>query len=243
MHTPRLLLAIWSYAALVLTVAAQNTPAVADASRMESTPATRRVFTGRVLLPNRSPATSTVVVTSAGGQTITREDGSFELAVEVPNAADKVQVTAVAGSDLMTSASVAVLSSLRLVDVGTLALAPTTSCQASWLPTFGGYPGAGGVVLALAVFDDGSGPSLYVGGNLDSAGAVEVNNIAKWTGAKWCTVGSGIDGNVNALAAFSDGTAVASPCMRAVISRAQVASRRAGSPSGTVRSGRRSAAA
>ena len=35
-------------------------------------------------------------------------------------------------------------------------------------------------VLALAGFDDGTGPALYVGGNFALAGGVPSRNIAKW---------------------------------------------------------------
>jgi hypothetical protein len=34
--------------------------------------------------------------------------------------------------------------------------------------------------MALNVFDDGSGPALFVGGRFDTAGGRSVNNIAKW---------------------------------------------------------------
>ncbi len=49
-------------------------------------------------------------------------------------------------------------------------------------------------VRALEVFDDGSGPALYVGGQINSAGGFVVNNIAKWDGARWSDVGSGVTG-------------------------------------------------
>jgi hypothetical protein len=35
-------------------------------------------------------------------------------------------------------------------------------------------------VRALAVFDDGTGPSLYTGGWLTTAGSVGASYIAKW---------------------------------------------------------------
>jgi hypothetical protein len=40
--------------------------------------------------------------------------------------------------------------------------------------------GADGSVSGLAVYDDGSGPALYVGGHFDGAGGVPSRNIAKW---------------------------------------------------------------
>ena len=58
---------------------------------------------------------------------------------------------------------------------------------------------------ALAVFDDGSGEALYVGGEFDEAGGIEASNIAKWDGTSWSAVGPGTDGLVEALAVFDDG--------------------------------------
>ena len=51
-------------------------------------------------------------------------------------------------------------------------------------------------VLALAA----SGVDLYVGGAFTNAGGVAANNIAKWNGASWSALGSGVDGSVTALA-------------------------------------------
>ena len=44
----------------------------------------------------------------------------------------------------------------------------------------------------LGVFDDGSGPALYVGGRFLTASGVTVNNIAKWDGASWGPLGMGL---------------------------------------------------
>jgi hypothetical protein len=61
-------------------------------------------------------------------------------------------------------------------------------------------------VNALAVYDDGSGPALYAGGLLSTAGGVAVSNIARWNGASWTALSTGIDGVVMALASFDDGS-------------------------------------
>jgi hypothetical protein len=58
-------------------------------------------------------------------------------------------------------------------------------------------------VYALAVFDDGTGPALYAGGNFTVAGSTPVNHIAKWNGSTWAPLGNGTDGMVNALAVFN----------------------------------------
>ena len=61
-------------------------------------------------------------------------------------------------------------------------------------------------VLALTVFDDGSGPALCAGGEFGNAGGVAANFIAKWDGAGWSALGSGMNSAVMALAVFDDGS-------------------------------------
>lgn len=62
-----------------------------------------------------------------------------------------------------------------------------------------------GPVHSLAVFDDGSGPTLYVGGDftgtLDGEGNfhMPLNHIAKWDGISWSAVGGGTEQTVWAL--------------------------------------------
>jgi hypothetical protein len=60
-------------------------------------------------------------------------------------------------------------------------------------------------VYCLTVFDDGTGPALYAGGNFDTAGGANANHIARWNGSNWSSLGTGIDGTVFALAGFDDG--------------------------------------
>ncbi len=54
-----------------------------------------------------------------------------------------------------------------------------------------GVGALGAQVRALAVFDDGSGPALFVGGHFQEAGGVAVNSIARWNGATWSAAGQG----------------------------------------------------
>jgi hypothetical protein len=64
----------------------------------------------------------------------------------------------------------------------------------------------------MAVFDDGSGPALYVGGDFTHAGGVPSPSIAKWDGSSWSSVGGGMarpDGVlplVGALAVHDNGS-------------------------------------
>jgi hypothetical protein len=75
---------------------------------------------------------------------------------------------------------------------------------AAWSPVGSGSSGVGGGVMALTVFDDGTGPALYVGGNFGTIGGV-ANNVAKWDGVAYSPVGSGL-GTVQTLTVFDDGT-------------------------------------
>jgi hypothetical protein len=61
-------------------------------------------------------------------------------------------------------------------------------------------------VYAITTHDDGTGPSLYVGGYFDQAGDVAVQNIARWDGVQWHDVGGGLDDAVVDLAVFDDGS-------------------------------------
>jgi hypothetical protein len=60
-------------------------------------------------------------------------------------------------------------------------------------------------VNALAVYDNGSGETLYAGGGFTSAGGASANHIARWDGSNWSALGSGINGEVRALAVYDDG--------------------------------------
>ncbi len=50
-----------------------------------------------------------------------------------------------------------------------------------------------------------SGNDLYVGGSFTTAGGTPANNIAKWDGSSWSTLGSGVNGAVDSLAADGSG--------------------------------------
>ena len=195
------------------------TPSVASQEpvlvSLDAAASARQEFSGWVTLPDGAPAAGAVVVTSAGGRAVADAGGRFELAVDVPLEAGDVHVTAVASGgrwsgSLVASARVAPSDAGSRISVGRLALAATSSCQPSWLPTFDAQPGLGGSVRALAVFDDGTGPALYVGGWFSTAGSVTANKIARWDGSTWSALGSGVSGGqfpvVNALDVFDDGS-------------------------------------
>lgn len=77
----------------------------------------------------------------------------------------------------------------------------------SWSPLGSGVSGdSSPSVFALTVFDDGSGPALYVGGQFLTAGGVSARSIAKWNGSSWSPLGSEVSGGVFALTVFDDGS-------------------------------------
>jgi len=72
----------------------------------------------------------------------------------------------------------------------------------SWSPL---GSGVSSTVYALAVFDDGTGDALYVGGAFSTAGGAAVDGIAKWDGTSWTPLAVGLDSSVSALAVFDAG--------------------------------------
>ena len=79
---------------------------------------------------------------------------------------------------------------------------------AEWSPLGSGISDDGwhAGVCALAVFDDGSGPALYAGGDFDTAGGISARGIARWDGTGWSPLSGVVSGVVNALAVFDDGS-------------------------------------
>jgi hypothetical protein len=63
-------------------------------------------------------------------------------------------------------------------------------------------------VAAFDVFDDGSGDALYVGGSFTAVGATPARGIARWSGASWSALGTGVgaNGEVLALADYDSGS-------------------------------------
>jgi hypothetical protein len=53
-------------------------------------------------------------------------------------------------------------------------------------------PSGTAAVYALAAYDAGSGPELYVGGAFKGAGAVNTEGIIRWDGANWHMLGTGL---------------------------------------------------
>ena len=56
--------------------------------------------------------------------------------------------------------------------------------------------GTDGSVMAVAV----NGTNIFIGGYFDHAGDIPAENIAKWDGVSWSSLGYGLDSAVNGLA-------------------------------------------
>ncbi len=65
--------------------------------------------------------------------------------------------------------------------------------------------GFDGLVSALAVFDDGTGPALYAGGDFLRVDGRTAKHVARWDGSAWTPVGSGVPAEVFCLHVFDDG--------------------------------------
>jgi len=59
---------------------------------------------------------------------------------------------------------------------------------------------------ALAVFDEGSGDRLFIGGAFQDFGEFAIDGVGRWDGAQLTPVGAGIVGTVRALLEFDDGS-------------------------------------
>ncbi|MEM1179196.1 MAG: hypothetical protein AAGM22_12680 [Acidobacteriota bacterium] len=75
----------------------------------------------------------------------------------------------------------------------------------AWSAVGAGFEGVPDTVRTLTVFDDGTGPALYAGGDFRVAGHPLERNVARWDGAEWTPVGGGTNGQVVTSTVFDDG--------------------------------------
>ncbi len=100
-----------------------------------------------------------------------------------------------------------------LLILASLASSPARAQCPSWSASFGNGqgvdPAGNGEAYTLAVFDDGTGSALYVGGHFHGIAGVAADRIAKFDGTSWSPLGTGLQGVngawVQALCAFDDG--------------------------------------
>lgn len=167
-------------------------------------------FSGQVLDPFGMPVSGAAIVTTAGGRAVSDGEGLFRLTAALAICSQTVRVTAATGSGAATlvgSMETSVPSWLSSVHVGVLAMQGLSNagCPLSWLPTFGAAPGTSNVPFGFAVYDDGEGPAMYVGGAFTAVVGLPADYIAKWDGSNWTEVGGGTNNSVRALAVFDDG--------------------------------------
>ncbi len=89
------------------------------------------------------------------------------------------------------------------------ALSTAAVCSTNWIPTFGPHNALDDLVNAMQVFDDGTGPALYVGGKFQTSGSLELRGVAKWNGAGFTPLGVGPANysleDVRTLTVYDDG--------------------------------------
>jgi RHS repeat-associated protein len=171
---------------------------------------TQATLVGTVRLPNGQPAVgATVAVLGQNGLSATTDaSGGFAITpVTASPDGGPIQVSAslsTAAGPLFTAVGVWATGG-TVSDVGQIDLVYVCDAGFKALPT----PAPNGTVKALAVFDDGSGPALYVGGAFTTVGGLTVNGVARWNGTSWSALGSGLSGGtgpeVDALAVHNDG--------------------------------------
>ncbi|MGD9584116.1 MAG: hypothetical protein AB7V26_10700 [Lysobacterales bacterium] len=61
-------------------------------------------------------------------------------------------------------------------------------------------------ISSMAVYDDGSGPALYIAGSIRAVAGVPALHLAKWNGQAWSAVGAGVFGFAQHMVAFDDGS-------------------------------------
>jgi hypothetical protein len=172
---------------------------------------------GRVVDNLGFPVAGANVTSDFGGQASTDDLGAFIMQVPCPSDAQGVLMTATAMLQGQTA-----IGSQRLIGLvpgasvrpADLQLGLTQPCEPAWVPSVGGEPGVDGVVRSLAVFDDGSGPALYLGGLFSTVNGKALNNIARWDGHGWQPLGAGVSSTVNAMEVY-DAEDGAGPCLYA----------------------------
>ncbi len=164
---------------------------------------------GTVIFPDGTPVPDAVVVTDQGGSGVAGLHGGFGFPVSMSGQPSSIVVTAAYTVQSITYAGTKTVSPVAFdgaTDTGPIELVATSSCPSSWLPGFGGADFLTDNVQAIATFDDGTGPVLYVGGKFISASGPPIKFLAKWDGQSWSTVGTGPTGMVNTLQVFDDGS-------------------------------------
>ncbi|MGA1146867.1 MAG: MopE-related protein, partial [Candidatus Nanopelagicales bacterium] len=178
-------------------------------------------FVGEVVNADGVAIPGAVVVTNLGGSVGTGVDGSFGLELPLGASDRSILISAVAVIDGVTLQGSQRVDPILVGEINEVSAIVVTeqgdACTSiyNWLPGFG-ENGVDDHVYAFAVFDDGTGPALYVGGVFGRIGALEFSGpdpcraIARWDGRAWSCVGGGLGGiaypTVYAMQVFDDGS-------------------------------------
>jgi hypothetical protein len=198
-----------------LSITASNQGSTAVLSLSLVAEAATTTVEGFVELPDGAPVSGAEVTTAVGGSATTGVDGRFSLEATLPPDLESLRVSAAAeiAGVLYDGAALVPLVPSGITDAGIIRLSPkpTDICDPGFSSAHGA-PGLNSNVVAQLVFDDGSGPALYVGGGFTatSSGATPLRAVARWDGSSWSPLGAGfVTGVVLALAAFDDGSGAA----------------------------------
>jgi hypothetical protein len=194
----------WALASVVsiamVALAGRGSTATRGDSGEGPRPSVPVVLEGFVLDADGTPAQGAVVTSSAGGRAITDALGRYRIEESVSVDARRVQVWAAAPDRRgWRSASVA-LPGHELVPLAPLVLGEASACQPTWTLLYGGVDEDLG---PLAVYDDGSGPTLFTVAQTELD---EPAQLQKWMGSSWSPVGLPLSDLVFALTVFDDGT-------------------------------------
>ena len=179
--------------------AASPTAAAETTSHAHIDAASLRPFTiaGEIIDEHGNPAPGvTVTVLTHAGEAITDELGRYIIDTRIPFDADSISIVASLPDERtgqrITTRTAAIEHDAPFIDAGVLEMR-STACGQTWSANkFCTGTGIDGEINAMTVWDDGSGPALYVGGLIYRAGCVVANNIARWDGHTWQALGSGV---------------------------------------------------
>ncbi|MEE8458832.1 MAG: S8 family serine peptidase, partial [Phycisphaerales bacterium] len=68
------------------------------------------------------------------------------------------------------------------------------------------YNGANSLVDTMIVYDDGTGPALFIGGYFEQVADTWSPKVSKWDGTRFWSLGDGVSSTVHALAVHDDGS-------------------------------------
>jgi RHS repeat-associated protein len=173
---------------------------------------TSTTVVGRVVLDTGAAAAGATVkiLGLAGVSTTTLADGSFSLVLSNITSDRRIQVVAqhFSGGLVRTAVSAPIVPLVgAITPAGTLTLHLACDLEIS-SGLFGNLPGLEGRVYSAAVFDDGSGPSLYLGGSSLLTIGGYARYLVRWDGQQFRALQGGepSGGPVRALAVFDDGS-------------------------------------